>query len=223
MASPTPSNEDTEVWTDYDRHDPEGGLETLDDLFATDQGYDKWVVLNGTKKEKENIMEYRRNPEIGTVDLEDPSAPQWVAELTPCLHEQTEAQVKFFLDCTLAETEHVIFQPTGRSDIAWTGRGLIGSHLTLSRLAASSPTKVSHGTEEGEARDTYTYTLGAISVAGTWMVAKREWDEGQERYMYEPVFPDLNTEGSAEFNLSLIVKDKEAFERALHTEKETEA
>jgi hypothetical protein len=55
------------------------------------------------------------------------------------------------------------------------------------------------------------------------MVAKREWDEGQERYMYEPVFPDLNTEGSAEFNLSLIVKDKEAFERALHTEKETEA
>jgi hypothetical protein len=55
------------------------------------------------------------------------------------------------------------------------------------------------------------------------MVATRKWEEERGRYIYEPEFEVLNAEGSAEFNLSLIVKDTEAFERALQTEKETES
>jgi hypothetical protein len=90
----------------------------------------------------------------------------------------------------------------------------------LSKVVGEGPTAEARDTIDGEDRPIYTYTLGPISVEGTWMVAERKPDD-EGNFYFEPCMEDCDVEGAAEFNLNLIVADQKAFEQALRAEKES--
>lgn len=208
-------------------YDLEKARETVDDLFATLDDYDEYVVLTATDAQNMGgLTEYRREADLGAVSLE-PGAPRWEANLMPrdpsqMSAKQAQLQTQFFKDRTFTGPLYVIFQPTGRSDVSWKGRELLGTDLNLSKVVGEGPTEESCDTIDGEDRPIYTYTLGPISVEGTWMVAERKPDE-EGNFYFEPCMEDCDVEGAAEFNLNLIVADQEAFQKALQAEKDSHA
>jgi hypothetical protein len=208
-------------------YDLEKARVTVDDLFATLDGYDDYVVLKATDAETmSGLTEYRREAEADMWPISsEPGCPQWEADLMPrdpsqMSAKQAQLQTQFFQDRTSTEALYVIFQPTGRSDVSWKGRDLLGTDLTLSKVVGEGPTAESRDTIDGEDRPIYTYTLGPISVEGTWMVAERKPDD-EGNFYFEPCMEDCDVEGAAEFNLNLIVADQKAFEQALRAEKES--
>jgi hypothetical protein len=208
-------------------YDLENALKAVDDLFATLDGYEKYVVLQATTEvTMDELTEYRREIEadMGAISLKL-GAPQWEADLMPrdpsqMSAQQAQLQTQFFMDRTLTKAPYVIFQPTCRDDVSWKGRDLLGTDLTLSKVVGEDPTEEYHSLIDGEDRPISTYTLGPISVEGTWMVAERkQGDDGN--FYFEPCMEEGDVKGAAEFNLNLIVADQEAFQKALQAEKES--